>query len=235
MKLWVRDDRGALIADVDVQPDCPFAREPGEASGFVFGTFTMGPAFADVQARLDVFNWVYATGNLAEASALHEEIDGMNMVAIDHRGQVYSVFNVYFVQGGHLFSAIRAGRGSNLSGVLTSNKLYRLSPTQLTSIAPGRGSCMASDMILVDGKRVAYMYREPPDSDHDSGWRFFSGEESQAYSDDPEHFALYDVNTVANYDPSIVAWLDEPVGSAFERDESGAFIEIPFPSDPDDE
>jgi hypothetical protein len=117
---------------------------------------------------------------------------------------------------------------------MTSNKRYRMSPNQIVSIAPGRGSCIASDMIMVDGQRVAYMYREHPDSDDDSGWRFFAGTESQAYTDDPDHFALYDVNTVANYDPSIVAWLDEPVGSAFERDEVGQFIEISFPSDPDD-
>jgi hypothetical protein len=90
-------------------------------------------------------------------------------------------------------------------------------------------------MILIDGQRVAYMYREPPDSDHDSGWRFFAGTEDQAYTDDPDHFAAYDVNTLANYDRSIVAWLDKPVGSAFERDASGVFVEIPFPSDPGDD
>lgn len=117
----------------------------------------------------------------------------------------------------------------------TSKKTYRLSPTQIAEIAPGRGSCLASDMILVDGKAVAYMYREHPELDHDSGWRFLAGTESQEYVDDPDHWAYYDVNTVANYDPSIVPLLGEPIGSAFERDKAGAFVEIPFPSDPDDE
>jgi hypothetical protein len=37
-------------------------------------------------------------------------------------------------------------------------------------------------------------------------WRvaLFSGDESQAYTDDPGKWALYDVNTIANYDPTII-------------------------------
>ena len=46
-------------------------------------------------------------------------------------------------------------------------------------------------MILVDSAtRSGYMYRERPDLEHDSGWRFFAGLESQEYADDAEHFAF---------------------------------------------
>ena len=112
-------------------------------------------------------------------------------------------------------------------------KLYRLAPQEIREIAPGRGACIASDMILVGGQRVGYMYRELPDNDVDSGWRFFSGDESQEYADDATNFALYDVNTVANYDPDIVPLLGAPTGSAFERSPSGQFVAIPMPSDLD--
>lgn len=88
-------------------------------------------------------------------------------------------------------------------------------------------------MILVDGQPVRYMYREAPDLVHDSGWRFFSGLESQDYADSADHFALYDVNTVANYDRSIVPYLGAPVGSAFERADDERFVAVPFPEDPD--
>jgi len=64
------------------------------------------------------------------------------------------------------------------------------------------------------------MYREASDNDSDSGWRFFSGEESQEYVDDPDNLSLYDVNTIANYDPEIIPYLDAPIGSAYERAES---------------
>ena len=91
-------------------------------------------------------------------------------------------------------------------------------------VAPGRGSCFATDMITVEGCKVGYMYREPPDNDVDSGWRFFAGVESDEYANDPDNLALYSVNTIANYDPDIIACLDAPVGSAFERDPvSGGF------------
>lgn len=113
-------------------------------------------------------------------------------------------------------------------------KKYFLSAEQLQPIAEGYGSCIASDLIVVEGEPVGYMYREEPELDHDSGWRFFSGGESQAYADDPTHFAFYDVNTVANHSPSIVALLNGPVGSAFERDEAGNFVEMPFPDEPED-
>jgi hypothetical protein len=77
------------------------------------------------------------------------------------------------------------------------------------------------------------MYREAPDTELDSGWRFFSGEESQTYADDPGNFGLYDVNTVANYDAEIIPLLDAPIGAAFERDASGVFVLVPPPDDPD--
>jgi len=111
-------------------------------------------------------------------------------------------------------------------------KTYLIATADIVAIAPGRGSCIASDMILVDGQPVRYMYREAPDSEQDSGWRFFSGRESQEYSDDPSNFALYDVNTIANYDRAIVPLLDAPPGSAFER-MADVFAPIPFPNDPD--
>jgi hypothetical protein len=62
------------------------------------------------------------------------------------------------------------------------------------------------------------MYREMADFKADPGWRFFSGTEDQKYADDPSNFAIYDVNTIANYDPEIVAFLDAPVGTSFIRD-----------------
>lgn len=84
-------------------------------------------------------------------------------------------------------------------------------------LAFGYGACFATDHITVDGKKVGYMYREEPDGAVDSGWRFFSGEETQEYVDDPGNTMIYDINTIANYDPAITPYLDSPIGSAFGR------------------
>jgi len=114
-------------------------------------------------------------------------------------------------------------------------KQFRLTPEQIQPVAVGFGSCLASDRITVDGMPVGYMYRENPHSewDSDSGWRFFGGDESQEYSDDASHFALYDVNTIANYDPSITEFLEAPPGSAFARNADGVFVPEEPPVDPD--
>ncbi len=98
-----------------------------------------------------------------------------------------------------------------------SKKSFFLSASQIAPIATGRGGCIATDMITVLGKKVGYMYRDEPTRREDSGWCFMSGEESQEYMDDPSNHGIYDVNTIANYDPEIIPLLDAPVGSAFER------------------
>ena len=111
------------------------------------------------------------------------------------------------------------------------SKNFRIPASQIKSLVVGKGSCIASDRITVDGQLVGFMYRETPGDDLDSGWRFLAGDESQSYADDQGHFEIYDVNTIANYDPGIVAMLDNPPMSAFERDKSGNnFRPTPFPA-----
>jgi hypothetical protein len=96
-------------------------------------------------------------------------------------------------------------------------KAFKLKADQIRSLAPGRGSCLATDRITVDGCRVGYCYRQTPRNPVDSGWRFFSGDETQDYIDQPGNLELYDVNTIANYDPGILVVLDAPIGSAFDN------------------
>jgi len=107
-------------------------------------------------------------------------------------------------------------------------KTYALRAEEIRPLAPGHGGCIATDMITVQGRKVGYMVREPTDRPHDSGWCFTSGDESQEYMDDPENLAIYDVNTIANYSPDIVPFLDAPPRSAFARDSSGQLAPVPY-------
>lgn len=91
---------------------------------------------------------------------------------------------------------------------MKSEKQFAIPKDQIRKLLPSMGWCYATDRITVDGKSVGYMYRENPDSEGDSGWRFFAGDESQEYTDDPDHIEIFDVNTVANYDPDILPYLD---------------------------
>lgn len=87
------------------------------------------------------------------------------------------------------------------------------------------GYCFASDRITCDGEKVGYMYREEPDRDGDSGWRFLAGDEDDEYMDDPNNLDIYDVNTIVHYDSDILEYLHAPINSAFGRNENGLFEE----------
>lgn len=97
------------------------------------------------------------------------------------------------------------------------SKKYKIEGDRIEQLIKPMGGCMASDKITVNGEDVDFMYRVEPDFEHDSGWRFMSGTEDQDYADNPDNWAIYDVNTIANYDPAIIAYLHEPVGAELER------------------
>jgi hypothetical protein len=96
-------------------------------------------------------------------------------------------------------------------------KQFKLSKEQIIQLIKPMGGCYATDKITVDGEPVSFMYRESPDFDSDSGWRFLSNTESQEYADNPDNWAIYDVNTIANYDNSIIEYLNHPIGTELER------------------
>lgn len=105
------------------------------------------------------------------------------------------------------------------------NKRFKLRPDEFRLLVSGYGGCYATDHITVDGHRVGYMYREKTEDKFDSGWRFFSGMESDEYANNADNIEIYDVNTIANYDPNIIPFLDSPTGSAFARDKrTGQFV-----------
>jgi hypothetical protein len=89
------------------------------------------------------------------------------------------------------------------------------------------GYIIASNHVAKQGKPVGYLYREEPDNENDSGWRVFSGEESQEYADDASNFAMYNVSTILEIDPTIVTLLGAPWPVAFERGASGTFTKLP--------
>lgn len=102
-------------------------------------------------------------------------------------------------------------------------KSFKLSKDQIKKLIESIGACFASDQITVDGLLVRYMYREAPDFVEDSGWRFFSGAEDQEYVDNPDNLMIYEVNTIANYDPAIIPYLNMEIGTELERQRDNTF------------
>jgi hypothetical protein len=52
------------------------------------------------------------------------------------------------------------------------------------------GGAFISKRVSVERKKVRFMYRELPDNEYDSGWRFFNGSEDQAYADEPGNLLI---------------------------------------------
>lgn len=97
-------------------------------------------------------------------------------------------------------------------------KKFKLAAHEIIRLIPDMGGgCIATDKITVEGLKVGYAYREQPANDIDNGWRFFSGTETQEYLDDPSHSMVYSPNTIANYDPAIIPYLELPYGTEIER------------------
>ena len=109
------------------------------------------------------------------------------------------------------------------------NRDYHVKAEDMKNLLPdwsGANGCIATNRITVEGCKVGYCYREKPDGDWDSGWRFTAGDESDAYMDDPNNAGIYGLNTICNDDPDIIPLLNTPAPCAFERDENGVFQQI---------
>ena len=107
-------------------------------------------------------------------------------------------------------------------------KNFKLKAGDIRQLKVGLGGCIATDRITVEGYPVNFMYRKQPHNGGDSGWCFFSGVgEDDAYINDLTNSGVYDVNTIANYDETIIPYLDMPIGSVFERDQkTGEFVTV---------
>lgn len=71
-------------------------------------------------------------------------------------------------------------------------------------------------------EQIGYMYRDEPNPDYpDSGWRFFVGDESDAYVNDPDNTTVCGLNTICNLYPDILAYIHAETGRRFGRHAGG--------------
>lgn len=98
---------------------------------------------------------------------------------------------------------------------------FKLKTEEIKHLTDIKGGCLASNKITVDGEKVGYAYREEPDANfpNDSGWRFLSGTEDDAYLENPNNFNVFELNTICNYDDVILPILESRIGSSFVRND----------------
>lgn len=86
--------------------------------------------------------------------------------------------------------------------------------------------CFVTNNILHDGHKVGYLYREEPDYEDDSGWRFTAGTETNEYMDDSNNASYISLGAVLRIDDSFIKLLDSDPGVAFIKDEEGNYVEV---------
>ena len=86
--------------------------------------------------------------------------------------------------------------------------------------------CSVTNRVLYDGQRVGYFYREEPDEEGDSGWRFTANDESEEYMSNSDNLSYVSLGAVLSRDDSFRDFLESPVGCAFVLDvRSGSFVQ----------
>ena len=86
--------------------------------------------------------------------------------------------------------------------------------------------CFVTNNILYEGQLVGYLYREEPDNDDDSGWRFTTGEETDEYMDNSDNLSVVSLGAVLRQDHNFILLLEREAGVAFVKDDNGNFIEL---------
>lgn len=103
-------------------------------------------------------------------------------------------------------------------------KKFKIPGGDIKPLVQSTGWCLATDRIMVDGLPIAYMCRETPAASGDSGWRFFAGDEDDAYMARDENHGVYDLNTVVNYDAAVIPYLNAAHGSRFDKADDGSYV-----------
>jgi hypothetical protein len=93
-------------------------------------------------------------------------------------------------------------------------KWYQPAEREWVDIFPGNPACLITKAALDNG--IGYMYHdEPAPGQPDCGWRFFHGDESDDYANDPANVQFVSLNTVLNLCPTILAFVEADVDSAY--------------------
>ncbi len=72
----------------------------------------------------------------------------------------------------------------------------------------------AEDRSAKKARRWLYVSRSAG-IENDSGWRFFSGDETDEYCDNPDNFTVYSISDITQSNPAVNEFINQPEGSAW--------------------
>lgn len=81
--------------------------------------------------------------------------------------------------------------------------------------------------MALEADHIGYCYRETPETNIDSGWRFLYGDEDEEYLDDPTVSVSVYPEEMLSINPALDSILSAPIGLEFEwDDEQQMYMEI---------
>ncbi len=83
--------------------------------------------------------------------------------------------------------------------------------------ASEKAALCSSGVVGPERKEVLFAYRQEPDNDQDSGWRFLRGDESETFLADPTNCLVCPLSLVFAMDPSLEDLTRSADGAAFRR------------------
>ena len=91
---------------------------------------------------------------------------------------------------------------------------YKPEEREWAQLYPSNPGCFITKEAYENG--IFYMYREKGSTEHpDMGWRFFHGDESDEYCNDPNNYQVVSINTILNLRPDILAFVEAPYDTAY--------------------
>jgi hypothetical protein len=97
---------------------------------------------------------------------------------------------------------------------------------QANSIDPNLLVLVSNQLTGPDGVQVGFAFRTESDDPQDSGWNFWSGEETEEYVKDSDNFSRFPLQHFLELDESLEEILDAEIGTSWERDsETDSWIE----------
>lgn len=78
---------------------------------------------------------------------------------------------------------------------------------------------LVSKQVMEDNKPICWAFREIPEAKNDSGWRFFSGEETEEFFETEEDIMEVELNSILDKISSLMDFLKEQPGIELERDD----------------
>ncbi|WP_271814644.1 DUF2185 domain-containing protein [Clostridium beijerinckii] len=81
---------------------------------------------------------------------------------------------------------------------------------------------LVSKKCMEDNVTICWLYREKADKVEDSGWRMFSGDEDEEYTNNPDNIRVISVGYLLDKDPTLLEIVKSEIGSAYERENKDA-------------